>query len=92
MSTRAEWESENLKKFHQLDFEKDIIPVIRKCYEIAIADEEQKNDYTDVVLQNINLITNKEPMSITYRQWKSFNAYLKSNNPIISIDTSKLYQ
>jgi hypothetical protein len=91
MSTRAEWESENLKKFNNLDFKEDIIPVIRKCYELAMQDEKQENDYTDMVLQNINLITNKEPMSITYKQWKSFNAYINSFNPVKSIDTSKLY-
>lgn len=76
---REHWEEKKLLEFESLDFQNDIIPILKECYNIASKDTEISIPYSDVILKNINLITSKEPMSITYKQWKSFMAYHKWN-------------
>jgi hypothetical protein len=76
---RQEWEKENHLKFQELDWDTDIKPILRECYELASNDINLEIPYSDVVLKNIQLITNKEPMSITYKQWKSFKVYHNTN-------------
>lgn len=77
---KKEWETEKLEEFKELTWKDDIIPVLQKCYNIAISDVDFEIPYTSVVLKNISTITNKEPMEISFRQWKSFQAYLKHNS------------
>ena len=55
-----------------------------------MADTEFKNTYTQLVIANLNIITTKQPMEVTYQQWKSFMAYYKynrkSNTEILQLD------
>jgi hypothetical protein len=74
-----EWDKHNLEIFKSLNFKKDIIPIIKDCYYIASNDIEFIIPYSALVLKNIAIITDKEPMVITYKQWKSFKAYYKNN-------------
>lgn len=76
---REDWDEKNRLLFESFDWEIDILPILKECYQIAIADTEFKIPYSDLVLKNIQLITNKEEMEITYKQWKSFKAYHNSN-------------
>lgn len=76
---REEWEEKNRLLFDSLDWNTDIIPILKECYQLAIADTDLQIPYSDVVLKNIELITSKEEMVITYKQWKSFMAYHNAN-------------
>jgi hypothetical protein len=89
---RLDWENELNNSFMQLNFKDDLIPLMRKCYELATSDIGPTLEYTDVVLENIAIITNKETMEMTFKQYKSFNAYINSytkNNR--SVNVNKLY-
>ncbi len=76
---REEWEEKNRLLFESFNWETDILPIIKECYQIAIADTEFNIPYSDLVLKNIQLITSREVMEISYKQWKSFKAYHNSN-------------
>lgn len=84
------WEEEQFEKYQSLDFQKDVLPILRECAKFAMSDKEFKNTYTKLVIANLNIITTKQPMEITYQQWKSFMAYYnhncKSNTEILQLD------
>jgi len=84
------WEEKNFEKFESLDFQQDILPILRECAKFALNDKEFSNTYTKLVIANLNIITNKQPMQITYQQYKSFMAYYnhncKSNTQVLQLD------
>jgi DUF438 domain-containing protein len=85
-----EWDRQNEEKFRTLDFQEDILPILKECAKFAMSDTEFKNTYTKLVIANLNIITNKYPMEITYQQYKSFMAYYnhncKSNTQVLQLD------
>jgi hypothetical protein len=84
----SEWEKQKLEEFKNLDFEKEIKPLLQKCYNLATSDVDCELPYTSVVLTNLKIITSSEPMSITFKQYKSMVMYSRKNEPI---NTSKLF-
>ena len=85
-----DWQSEQQERFLKLKWDTDLIPLLRTCYELASKDVELTNPYTSVVLDNIKIITNKNPMSMSFKQYKSFIMYSKENEPK-EIILEKLY-
>ena len=67
-----------------------ITKLMKEVYLLAKNDTNLDNPYTELVLNNLKIITNKENMEVSFKQWKSFNAYLGKNNEPKEIDESKL--
>lgn len=67
-----------------------ITKLMKEVYLSAKNDTKFEKPYTELVLNNLKIITNKEPMEVSFKQWKSFNAYLGKNNEPKEIDESKL--
>lgn len=76
---KKNWEEEYKEKFHKLDWETEIVPIIRACGRFALQDTDQTDRFTPLVIKNIKIITNKDPMEVTFQQWKSFMAYYNYN-------------
>lgn len=83
-----EWEEKKYKEFKSLDFDKEIKPLLQKCYNLAISDVGLKLPYTSMVLNNLKIITSQNPMGISFNQYKSMVMYVRKNEPI---DASKLF-
>lgn len=90
MLNERDWNERKLKEFNNSDWDLDILPLIRRCLKIANQDTEQILPYTDLVLLNIRHITNMDEMSVTFNQWKCFNAYFHQNTKL-RIKEERLY-
>lgn len=88
-SKKETWMDNLLNEFKSQSWE-SILQLMKDVYKIAKSDTEFNNPYTELVLNNLKLITNKEDMEITFKQWKSFKAYLTKYNEPKEIDESKL--
>ena len=83
-----QWQEKKQQEFKNLDFDKEIKPLLQKCYNLAISDVDLKLSYTSMVLNNLKIITSRNPMSISFNQYKSMVMYIRNNEPI---DASKLF-
>ena len=83
-----QWQEKKQQEFKNLDFNKEIKPLLQKCYNLAISDVDMKLPYTSMVLNNLKIITSQNPMGISYNQYKSMIMYIRNNEPI---DASKLF-
>ena len=88
-SKKETWMENLLDEFKNESWE-SILQLMKDVYKIAKNDTDLNNSYTELVLNNLKLITNKENMEITFKQWKSFRAYLKKYNEPKEINESKL--
>lgn len=88
---KSDWEAKIKKEWDSLEFEKDILPLLQVCHQIAIADVDMEMPYTDVVLKNLGIITNKPDMSVSFNQWKSFRAY-QYNYKQKEVNIDRLYK
>ena len=85
------WKSKVSKWFHNYDWDRkleiefdnisyqSIKKLMTDVYELALEDANCEQKYTYLVLHNLQLIANDGIESITFRQWKSFRAYVNSN-------------
>lgn len=89
---RQDWEERKYNEFLELDFNTDMLPIIKKCYSIASNDINLKIPYSSIILKNVNYIVKKENMEISYQQWKSFMGYYNSNciNEVVQNNLLKL--
>ena len=81
---------ENLNDEFKNQSWESILQLMKDVYKVAKNDINLDNPYTELVLSNLKLITNKEDMEITFKQWKSFRAYLGKHNEPKEINESKL--
>lgn len=85
---REEWLKKLNDEFQSQTWEQ-ITVLMKNAYYLANMDTEYNNEYTKLVLDNLKIISNKEPMEITFKQWKSFRAYVKPT--ITEINKEKLF-
>lgn len=78
------WESNIQDEFDNCSYQ-SIKKLLSDAYELALEDADCEKQYTHLVMHNLQLIAKEGIESITFRQWKSFRAYVKVNSkPIIS--------
>jgi hypothetical protein len=78
-----DWESKIQDEFDNSNYQ-TIKQLMSDVYQLALEDSLCEKQYTHLVLHNLQLIAKNGIESITFRQWKSFRAYYKSNSkPII---------
>jgi hypothetical protein len=79
-----DWEYKMQDEFDNCSYQ-SIKKLLSDAYELALEDTDCEKQYTHLVLHNLQLIAKEGIESITFRQWKSFRAYVKVNSkPIIN--------
>ena len=96
---KLNWENKMTKEWNAICKEKngydtDIKPLLIACAKIATDDVDKLNSYTELVMKNLNIIVNKEGMTVTFKQWVSlklyYNNYKKTQLLINPNNLSKL--
>lgn len=75
--TKEQWQQQLYEEFKKAEWNGSggIIELMLECLAIAKSDVNKEFPYTDVVIDNLKIISNKKPMNITFKQWKCLRAY-----------------
>jgi hypothetical protein len=88
--SKREWNNMLSDEFQQ-SFFIEIKELLDNAYNLAIEDVDFEREYTDIVLANLQLIANKGIESITFKQWKSFKAYVAKYDIKDNVDIKTFY-
>lgn len=95
MNWKKDWEEKLSTEFHEVSWN-DIEQLLKDAYEIAKEDIEYKNEYTHLILFNLQLLAEYGIEKISFKQWKSFRAYVhqvkRQNIKIEDLFTNKTKQ
>lgn len=75
MNWKRDWEEKLSKEFHECSWD-DVEQLLKDAYEIAKKDTEFEHQYTHLILFNLQSLAEYGMDKISFKQWKSFRAYV----------------
>jgi hypothetical protein len=72
---KRNWEDKLNDEFQNCSWE-ELEQLLKDSYEIALLDKEYQHQYTHLILHNLKLLAEYGIEKITFKQWKSFRAYV----------------
>jgi hypothetical protein len=82
MNWKKDWETKLWDEFQDCEWD-EIRDLIQTAYKKAIGDKDGKHEYTHLVMFNLRMLAKHGIEKITFKQWKSFRAYIRIENEII---------
>jgi len=75
MNWKKDWEDKLSNEFQECTWE-ELQQLLKDAYDIALVDRNYNHQYTHLILHNLKLLAEYGIEKITFRQWKSFRAYV----------------
>jgi hypothetical protein len=75
MNWKNDWEEKLLTEYKECSWN-SIEELLKDAYEIAKKDIDFKHQYTHLILFNLQLLAEYGIQKISFKQWKSFRAYV----------------
>ncbi len=75
MNWKNDWEEKLFNEYHDCSWD-SIKELLKDAYEIAKMDIEFEHQYTHLILFNLQLLAEYGIEKISFKQWKSFRAYV----------------
>lgn len=75
MNWKKEWEDKLWDEFQDCSWE-ELKQLLKDAYDIASKDVEYTNEYTHLILFNLQMLAEYGIDKISFKQWKSFRAYV----------------
>lgn len=75
---KENWEDRLIREYQASTLE-ELRELLKDAYDIALDDNNYENQYTHLVLFNLKFLSQYGIEKISFKQWKSFRAYVHSN-------------
>lgn len=86
MNWKKDWDNKLWNEFQECTWE-ELQLLLKDAYDYAKFDSSYKNEYTHLILFNLQMLAEYGIDKISFKQWKSFRAYVSSfRKESISID------
>ena len=90
MNYKKEWDDKLYKEYQECSWD-SVKELCKQAHKLALEDTEYKREYTHLVLFNLQMLANTSLDKITFKQWKSFRAYVNKNYNK-EVDIKNLYE
>lgn len=77
MNWKKQWEDKLWDEFQNCSWE-ELQKLLKDAYDIASKDIEYTNEYTHLILFNLQMLAEYGIDKISFKQWKSFRAYVNT--------------
>jgi hypothetical protein len=75
MDWKKNWEEKLNDEFQNCSWE-ELQQLLKDAYDIALKDASYEHQYTHLIIHNLKLLAEYGIEKITFKQWKSFRAYV----------------
>ena len=75
MNWEKQWDDKLATEYQECSWD-EVQQLLKDAYTITLDDKKYEHQYTHLILHNLKLLSEYGIENITFRQWKSFRAYV----------------